>query len=228
MTDVTEELRTASGYEPADQPDTGAATGPSRRRARGRDRHHLTPGRPRQVKIRYTDDEYGDVAAAAAAAGLTPTGYAGEAALAAARDAASPSTAPWRRALLELMAARGQVRRFGSNVNQAVRTLNALGETPEWLASAVAITERAVTRLAEAAATVAVVARADRTRSARPRATGPDTGHGRAPGARRPAYPGAGQPTKNGGQAVAVSHDTRLADSSHSTPADRAVGDGAP
>jgi hypothetical protein len=60
------------------------------------------------------------------------------------------------------MAARGQVRRFGSNVNQAARALNALGECPEWLDRAVAITERAVTRLDDAAATVAAAARADR------------------------------------------------------------------
>jgi hypothetical protein len=114
------------------------------------------------VKIRYTDDEYATLADAARLAGLTPTGYAGEAALAAAREGEPPSTAPWRFALAELMAARGQVRRFGSNVNQAARMLNALGRSPEWLAAAVAITERAVTRLDEASATVAAVARTDR------------------------------------------------------------------
>lgn len=133
-----------------------------RRRANGRDRRHLTPGRPRQVKLRYTDAEYAAVADAAHLAGLTPTGYAAEAALAAARHTTPPSTAPWRLALAELMAARGQVRRFASNVNQAARALNALGEAPEWLDRAVTVTNRAVAQVDEAAVAVAAAARADR------------------------------------------------------------------
>ena len=44
-----------------------------------------------------------------------------------------PASEPWREALLEVMAARTQVRRFGSNVNQAVRALNSTGEAPDWL-----------------------------------------------------------------------------------------------
>jgi hypothetical protein len=49
------------------------------------------------------------------------------------------------------MAARAQVRRFGSNVNQAVRTLHATGEPPEWLDRAVALAAKAVAELDEAA-----------------------------------------------------------------------------
>jgi uncharacterized protein (DUF1778 family) len=162
MTDATTDSRTSARNGLTGQPDTATAARRSRRRATGRDRRHLTPRRPRQVKIRYTDDEYATLADAARLAGLTATGYAAEAALAAATNAVPPSTAPWRVVLAELMAARGQVRRFGSNVNQAARALNALGEAPDWLDRAVEVTERAVTRLDEAAAAVAASARADR------------------------------------------------------------------
>jgi hypothetical protein len=117
-----------------------------------RHRRHLLPGRARQLKLRYSQEEFRELAAAASRAGLTTSGYAAEAALAAARDAAPPYSEPWREALAEVMAARAQVRRFGSNVNQAVRELNATGSAPEWLDRAVAVTERAVGRLDAAAA----------------------------------------------------------------------------
>ena len=122
-----------------------------RRRAPGRDRAHL-PGRGRQVKLRYSEEELGDVTAAAARSGLTPAGFAAEAALAAARGTTPPAAEPWREALLEVMAARTQVRRLGTNVNQAVRALHGTGEAPEWLDRAVALTARAVERLDGAAA----------------------------------------------------------------------------
>lgn len=123
---------------------------PARRRC-GRDRVHHVPGRPRQIKLRYSEVELADVAAAARRAGLTPSGFAAEAALAAARGTQPPSSEPWREALTEVMAARAQVRRFGANVNQAVRALNATGESPQWLARAVALAARAVADLDEAA-----------------------------------------------------------------------------
>jgi hypothetical protein len=53
------------------------------------------------------------------------------------------------------MAARTQVRRFGTNVNQAVRELNATGQVPEWLDRAVALTSRAVEQLDVAAGLLA-------------------------------------------------------------------------
>jgi hypothetical protein len=62
--------------------------------------------------------------------------------------AAQPRT---RQALAELMAARTQLRRFGTNVNQAVAALHTTGEAPEWLAPAVEVTARAVRRVDEAA-----------------------------------------------------------------------------
>jgi hypothetical protein len=120
-----------------------------------RHRRHLLPGRCRQLKLRYSEREFDELSEAASRAGLTPSGYAAEAALAAARDTRPPVAEPWRQALAEVMDARAQVRRFGSNVNQAVRELNANGEAPEWLDRAVAVTERAVARLDEAAADLA-------------------------------------------------------------------------
>ena len=122
---------------------------------RGRDRRHTFPGRRRSILLRCTDDEYADLRAAAARSGLTPSGYAAEAAVAAARESTPPAAEPWREALAEVIEARAQVRRFGTNVNQAVRALNATGEPPEWLARAVAFTASAVEQLDHAATVLA-------------------------------------------------------------------------
>lgn len=143
----------------------------SRRRAPGRDRTHVMPGRPRAVLLRYTDDEYTEVADAARCAGLTPSGYAAEAALAAANGQEGPALRPERAALAELVRARIQVRKLGTNVNQAARQLNAIGEAPAWLEQAVVAATRAVTEL-EAAATAMTTA--TRRRSV-VRETAPDT-----------------------------------------------------
>ena len=149
-------------------------------RGPGRDRDHKTPRRERSVFSRFSNEEYAQLAEAARAAGLTPTGYVAEAAIAAAREVQAPSTLPLREALVELMAARAQVRKFGTNVNQAVRELNGLGAPPDWLAQAVELTSRAVTRLETAAATVADASRASTRRSHQirpaPAVDGPDTG----------------------------------------------------
>ena len=122
-----------------------------RRRSTGRDRAHAFPGRRRAVQVRLSEQEYVELADAASRAGLTPTGYAAEAALAAARGSRPPSAEPWRQALTEVMAARTQVRRYATNVNQAVRELNATGEPPVWLDHAVALTNTAVAALDAAA-----------------------------------------------------------------------------
>ena len=126
----------------------------SGRRA-GRDREHLRPARARQVKLRLSEREFADLADAGRRAGLTPSGFAADAALAAARAEPPRVDEPWRRALAEVMAARTQVRRFGTNVNQAVRVLNATGDPPDWLDVAVARTTRAVESLDAAAAGLA-------------------------------------------------------------------------
>ena len=108
----------------------------------GRDRRHSRPRRPRPIFIRCSEDEYAALAAAAAASGLTPSGYAAEAALATARDRVDSLPDPGL--VRELLTTRAQLRRYGNNLNQAARILNAGGDPPEWLTSAVALTDRVV------------------------------------------------------------------------------------
>jgi hypothetical protein len=115
-----------------------------------RDRPHGTPRRVHQIHVRCSQAEYDAIRAAAISAGLTPGGYAAEAALAAAR-ASTPVTRPEREVLLELITARAQLRRYGNTLNQAARILNAGGDPPEWLTNAIALTDRVVERIDRAA-----------------------------------------------------------------------------
>ena len=48
------------------------------------------------------------------------------------------------------MQARAQLRRYGNNINQAARVLNAGGQPPEWLTHAVALTNGVVEHIDEA------------------------------------------------------------------------------
>ena len=59
-------------------PEEPGATRPARR---GRDRRHLYPGRTRRIAPTFTEQEFEIVVAATAAAGVTPTGFCGEATL---------------------------------------------------------------------------------------------------------------------------------------------------
>lgn len=102
------------------------------------------------VTIAYDDAEFRAISTAAEAAGLTPTGFVAETAVAIATGRTPPSDAA-RAVLGELMAARTQVRKFGVNVNQAVRELNTTGNAPDWLDHAVTVTTAAVERLDELA-----------------------------------------------------------------------------
>lgn len=115
--------------------------------ARRRERSTAAPRR-RAVLIRFNDAEQTAVAAAAERAGLTTTGYVASVALSVATATpAALAVSPWREVILELIATRGQVRRFAVNVNQAVAALNATGKRPPELAAAIAATTRAVGRL---------------------------------------------------------------------------------
>jgi len=116
-----------------------------------RHREHRFPGRRRPVSVRFAVEEFAALELAAGRAGLTPTGFVGAAALAAASGSAGPAASESREALAELMAARAAVRRFGVNVNQAVAALNATGEAPDWLGQAVELAARAVARVDAAA-----------------------------------------------------------------------------
>jgi len=102
-----------------------------------RHRDHRFPARGRRITVRLDDAEHAAIELAAGRAGLTPTGYVGAVALAAATGSVGPASSETREVLAELVAARAQVRRFGGNVNQAVAALNATGEAPVWLGQAV-------------------------------------------------------------------------------------------
>lgn len=121
-----------------------------------RHRAHRFPGRRFEVKALFDDSEATAVRAAAALAGLTPSGYVATAAVTAARPSTShdpvgsPVVGVDRAVLAELLAARTAVRRYAVNVNQAVVLLRtAGGGEPVWLRSAAAGCDRAVQHLDE-------------------------------------------------------------------------------
>jgi len=134
-----------------DQDGAGGGDGVEQVVVSSRHRDHRFPARGRRITVRLDDAEHAAIELAAGRAGLTPTGYVGAVALAAAAGTAGPAASEAREVLAELVAARVQVRRFGGNVNQAVAALNATGEAPVWLASAVELAGRAVRRVDEAA-----------------------------------------------------------------------------
>jgi uncharacterized protein (DUF1778 family) len=113
----------------------------------GRDRSHAVPRRPRPIFVRFSEEEYAAIAAAAAGVGLTPSGYVAETAVAAALGRSSAAGLADRDAIRALMAARAQLRRYGNNVNQAVRAMNAGAALPPWLRQAVALADRVVVRI---------------------------------------------------------------------------------
>ena len=85
-----------------------------------RGRHARFPGRRRPVQVRFVEEEFAAIELTAGRAGLTPTGYVGAVAPAAARGTVPSAPSATQQALAELMAAWTQLRRFGTNVNQAV------------------------------------------------------------------------------------------------------------
>jgi uncharacterized protein (DUF1778 family) len=102
----------------------------------------LAGRREARVNVRLSPAEYADVLAAARASGLTPSGFAAEAIVAASRH--ETLTRGDHELIRELMSARSQLRRYGNNVNQAARVLNASGEPPEWLERAIALSNQTV------------------------------------------------------------------------------------
>lgn len=120
---------------------------------RGRDRRHRFPGRDCRLTPRFTTDEVAEIEVAAAAVGMTPTGFCAEAALSAARGVRSATLDPAREsfadAQAELFDARVALGRIGTNLNQAVAAFNATGQAPEWLERVVVLCERRMQRLDE-------------------------------------------------------------------------------
>jgi hypothetical protein len=117
-----------------------------------RHREHLSPGRPHRLSVRLSDDERHLVDHAAQQAHLTPAGYAGKAAVAAASRDVAPSAGladGLKELQRELFAARRAVNMFASNVNQAAAAYNSTGELPDWAGDAVRLCRAAVVRLDE-------------------------------------------------------------------------------
>lgn len=121
-------------------------------------RRHRRPGRSRAVNVLYDDAEFAQVRAAAAVAGLTPTGFVAVAALAACDPRPDAPPVAYHRArdldravLGELMQLRTGLRRYGVLVNQAVAALHANGQAPSWLRKAVSGCDRAVADVDELA-----------------------------------------------------------------------------
>ncbi len=137
--------------EPADEVDEADEADEATVVVAGRHRDHRFPGRGRRITVRFDEEEFAAIEAAAGRAGLTATGYLASVGLAAARGTAAPASSAVREVLGELMAARAQVRRFGGNVNQGVAALNSGGVPPEWLEQAVELASRAVARVDDAA-----------------------------------------------------------------------------
>jgi hypothetical protein len=119
-----------------------------------RNRARMPAGRSHAVNVRLADEEMRDVAAAAGRAGLTPTGYAGEAAVAASRAqtegyATAATRAELARVQREVFAARtalvnaawaltGSSQRPGDECTAALGHLDALAERVHGLLKRVA------------------------------------------------------------------------------------------
>jgi hypothetical protein len=123
-------------------------------RPRLRRRSRQGTGRVRSVRFGLTDEEYGELDAAAAQAGVAKGAYAALATLAAARGLINPADSPFRQALTELIRAAGLVRRIGVNLNQAVAKLNATGQRSADLLPYAAESMRRAERLDAAAENV--------------------------------------------------------------------------
>ena len=114
-----------------------------------RHRRHRFPARTESVRARYDRDELAVVAAAAARAGMTPSGYVAATALAVASGSRPPDASGDRELLAELLQARLAVRRYAVNVNQGIAALHSGAGAPVWLQRAAAGCDRAVDRLDE-------------------------------------------------------------------------------
>jgi len=116
--------------EPQDEPQTELQDEPQPRR-----RPRLHGRRQVRVDLRLSEVEAAVLRAGAARSGMTMAGYAAAAALASAGRTRRPRTVPQatvatRQALAGLVAARLELARVGSNLNQAVRVANSTGRVP--------------------------------------------------------------------------------------------------
>ena len=114
-----------------------------------RHRRHRFPARTESVRARYDRDELAVVAAAAARAGMTASGYVAATALAVASNSQPPDASGDRELLAELLQARLTVRRYAVNVDQAIAGVHSGAGAPVCLQRAAAGCDWAVDRLDE-------------------------------------------------------------------------------
>lgn len=122
----------------------GARAEASGRRERGQQRDV-------RVTVRYSQDEWAAVTEAASRAGMAPAAWLGQAGTDAADGRGLLASQAQRDILAELFRASGQVRRAGTNLNQAVARLNATGAAGPDLQPAAAWIARVARHVDEAA-----------------------------------------------------------------------------
>ena len=149
---MTEQAATVGPVEALEARAPAASPG---QRSGAKRRRRQSVARPHAVMVRLSDEEWGVVSVAAAASGLTPTGYVGTQAVAVARGTVTPVPASMGDVVRELVEARRQLVRYGQLLNQAVARLHADGITDgrldaaaEGCAAAVASVSGATARLA--------------------------------------------------------------------------------
>lgn len=121
-----------------------------------RHRAHQRPGRSHRLTVRLSTDEHDLVRNAARAVGLTPAGFAGKSAVAAAAGEITPMAGPvdvLRELQRELFAARRAVNLLAATVTQADAGL-ATGGMPVWPDEAVALCRAVVARVDEVTARI--------------------------------------------------------------------------
>jgi len=132
------------GGQAQSEPQTEPQTEPQPRR-----RPRLPGRRQVRVGLRLSEAEAAVLQAGAARSGMTVAGYAAAAALASAGRTRRPRTVPQatvttRQTLAGLVAARLELTRVGSNLNQAVRIANSTGRVPAELLALLGQVEQAV------------------------------------------------------------------------------------
>ncbi len=130
--------------EPQTVPQDELQTEPQPRR-----RPRLDGQRRVRVDLRLSEAEAAMLRAGAARSGMTLAGYAAAAALASAGRTRRPRAVPQatvatRQALAGLVAARLELARIGSNLNQAVRVANSTGRVPAELLGLLGWVDQAV------------------------------------------------------------------------------------
>lgn len=113
-------------------------------------RRHRPPGQGRRIRSwqpTFDAEEAEAIRRAAAAVGLTPTGYVAAVAVATARAMSPPTPTPLQDALAAVEGLSTQLRRAATNLNQAVAQAHATGAAPVWLTDAVRLTAAAIARV---------------------------------------------------------------------------------